>query len=155
MTLTRWLVVLLLVSGAAAATGLWYVFFRSSGPAPVALSSASPGTGSGATLAPVTSSAPGATLAEGIEGTWAVDASMGSFVGYRVQEELAGIGGNTAVGQTTVVSGGLTISGTTVTRVDISADLTALKSDDDRRDGPLQRRGLETATFPSATFALT
>jgi polyisoprenoid-binding protein YceI len=99
--------------------------------------------------------------AGGIDGTWKVDTTIGSFadfsssfVGYRVQEELANIGGNIAVGRTPNVSGTLTISGTKVTAVDISVDLTTLKSDDQRRDGQLRNQGLETRTYPTGTFAL-
>ena len=47
------------------------------------------------------------------------------------------------------------MSGTQITAVEITADLTALKSDDNRRDGQLQRQALETAQFPQATFKLT
>ena len=119
MNLTRWLAVALLVVGAVAAGGLWYVFFRSAGPAPVALSSADPSDSGVATLAPIGSASPtsptaAGVLIGGIDGTWTIGANNGSFVGYRVQEELAGIGGNTAVGQTTGVTGNLSISGTTV-----------------------------------------
>jgi len=159
MNLTRWLAAAVLVVGVAAAAGLWYVFFRPSGPAPVSLASEAPtSSGSGgaavATLGPIASAAAGATSTS-TDGTWSVDDSAGSFVGYRVQEQLAGIGGNTAVGRTNAVTGSLTISGTSVTDVQISADLTQLKSDDDRRDGQLHQRGLETDSFPTATFKLT
>jgi len=78
-----------------------------------------------------------------------------SFVGYRVQEQLAGIGANTAVGRTPVVSGTLTLSGTTVTAVEVTADLFTLQSDDDRRDSSLRRQALETSQYSSATFKLT
>jgi polyisoprenoid-binding protein YceI len=47
------------------------------------------------------------------------------------------------------------VAGTKVTAATIQADLTTLKSDDTRRDGQLSRQGLETATFPTATFTLT
>ena len=157
MNLTRWLAAAVLVVGVAAAGGLWYVFFRPAGPAPVALSSEAP-TSSGGLAAP--SLGPAATGSAGstattVEGSWAIDPSAGSFVGYRVQEQLAGIGGNTAVGRTSAVTGTLTIAGTSVTDVEITADLTQLKSDDDRRDSQLQQRGLETDSFPTATFKLT
>ena len=91
-----------------------------------------------------------------------MDTSLGSFsdftssfVGYRVQETLASIGANTAVGRTPAVSGTLTLSGTIVTAAEITADLTQLKSDDDRRDGQLRRQGIQTSQFPNATFTLT
>lgn len=140
--------------------GIWYLFLRPAGPAAVA----------DATLPPVpTSTAAGATAkpigSGGIDGTWNVDTSIGTFtgiddtsgnfVGYRVQEQLAGIGANTAVGRTPKVGGSLTIAGTKVTAVEISADLTALKSDDNNRDGRLRDQGIETGQFPKATFKLT
>ena len=163
---------------AAGAFGLWYLFFRASGPAAVGDASlvipsssaastsgassaadASPGSPSAGSSSSDSSSAP---LTGGIDGTWNVDTSIGSFddfsdsfVGYRVQEQLASVGGNTAVGRTPDVSGSLTIEGTKVTAATIEANLTTLKSDDDRRDGQLSRQGLETSTYPTATFTLT
>jgi polyisoprenoid-binding protein YceI len=49
----------------------------------------------------------------------------------------------------------MTIDGTTIADLDVTVDMTTLTSDDDRRDGQLAERGLETATFPTATFTLT
>jgi polyisoprenoid-binding protein YceI len=155
---------------AAGGFGFWYLFLRPSGPAavgttdvlvPTASAAATASSGASASTGATagTSSAP---AVGGVDGTWNVDTSIGSFtdftdsfVGYRVQEELATIGGNTAVGRTPDVSGSLTIAGTRVTAVSIEADLTTLKSDDDRRDGQLSRQGLETSSFPTATFTLT
>ena len=151
----RLAIVLLIVLVAAVAGGgygLWYLFLRPSGPAAV---------GSGSLSLPASvSSSP--LPAGGLDGTWNVDTSIGSssdstdsFVGYRVQEQLASIGANTAVGRTPSVTGTLTIAGTRLTAASITADLTALQSDDQRRDGQLQGHGLETGTFPNATFSLT
>jgi len=148
--------VVLLAILAAGGYGLWYLFLQPPGPAAVADSS----------LPPVpTSSAAGSSqpvASGGIDGTWNVDTSIGSisdstssFVGYRVQEELASIGASTAVGRTPNVSGSLAISGTQVTAATITADLTALESDDQRRDGQLARQGIQTSQFPTATFKLT
>ena len=55
-----------------------------------------------------------------LDGSWKVNTSIGtgatgSFVGYRVQEQLAGIGAHTAVGRTSNVTGSFTLQGTTVT----------------------------------------
>jgi polyisoprenoid-binding protein YceI len=139
--------------------GLWYLFLRPAGPAAVA----------DATLPSVPTASSGATAKPlgtgGMDGTWNVDTSIGTFtsvddtsgnfVGYRVQEQLAGIGANTAVGRTPKVSGSLTIAGTKVTAVEITADLTALKSDDNNRDGRLRDQGIEFDQFPNATFKLT
>ena len=66
-----------------------------------------------------------AAIAEGIEGSWTVDTSVGefsvtenttaTFVGFRIEEELANIGSATAVGRTPGVSGSMVIEGTTLT----------------------------------------
>jgi polyisoprenoid-binding protein YceI len=145
---------------AGGAFGIWYLFLRPAPPAGVALPSipvSSPGSPA------ATSAEPGAsTIAGSLDGTWNVDPTIGSFtdfsgsfVGYRVQEELASIGAQEAVGRTPDVTGGLTIAATTITAVDVTADLTTLQSDDDRRDGQLRRQGIETGTFPTSTFHLT
>ena len=165
--------VLALAVAIAGAAGLWYLFFRPAGPAPVSLASlpavtATPSTdgsspsAAAATTDPGASEKPAATTstADGISGTWAVDTSVGSgdtgtFVGYRVKEELATVGAQEAVGRTSGVTGSLTIDGTTITAVDITADLTQLQSDESNRDRQLQRQGIETGTFPTATFKLT
>jgi polyisoprenoid-binding protein YceI len=147
-------VLLVLAVLAAGGYGLWYLFLRPAAPTAVGASQVG---------VPSSSAAPSVTAAAGgIEGTWQVDTSIGSFsdftssfVGYRVQEELASIGGQTAVGRTPDVSGSITIEGTSVTAASITADLTTLVSDDDRRDGQLRRQGLETEQFPTATFSLT
>jgi polyisoprenoid-binding protein YceI len=174
------LIAVLLVAGG----GIWYLFFRPAGPAPVSLGSGTPATaaptmaatqGAGASDAPPTdapSSDPAATAAapgasapaggDGIAGTWTVDPSVGSFadfsgsfVGYRVKETLASIGATEAVGRTPDVTGSVTIEGTSITAATFTADLTGLRSDDDRRDGQLRRQALETGQFPQASFVLT
>jgi polyisoprenoid-binding protein YceI len=148
---------------AAGAFGLWYLFLRPSGPAPVGNTPVVvPTAGASSATAASSAGSSAAPLSGGLDGTWNVDTSIGSFsdftnsfVGYRVQEELANVGGNIAVGRTPTVSGSLTIAGSQVTAVTIEADLTALKSDENRRDGQLSRQGIETSTFPTATFKLT
>jgi polyisoprenoid-binding protein YceI len=158
-----------------AAGGLWYLFLRPSGPAPVSLGTPAPvateGTSAGgATEPPATTEAPaattsaggGSTSGEGLDGPWTTDPSVGSFsdfsssfVGYRVKETLASIGATEAVGRTPDVNGSITLEGTTITAAEFTADLTTLKSDNDRRDGQLERQALETGQFPNATFTLT
>jgi polyisoprenoid-binding protein YceI len=167
------LIVVAVAVVAAAAAGAWYLFLRPPAPAEVALGAvptASPS--DDATEAPA-SEVPAATSAEsaapaasdavaaGLDGTWTVDPSVGSFddfsgsfVGYRVTEELVGIGTSTAVGRTPDVTGSLTLAGTTITDATFEADLTTLQSDSGMRDGQLGRQGLETDTYPSATFVL-
>ena len=147
--------VVLIIVAVVGGAGLWYVFFQPSGPAPVSLGSLPP-----ATASPAGSSGP-APSAETIEGVWTTDPTASStsgpasFVGYRVREELANIGATEAVGRTADVSGSLTIEGTTISKVEITADLTTLQSSSDNRDRQLGRQALETATFPTATFVLT
>jgi polyisoprenoid-binding protein YceI len=158
--------VVLVVLAVAGAAGLSYLFLPRSGPAPVtgpssAPASTSPSTtpSSGTPTASATGGSPSAAAGD-VSGTWAVDPSIGSFsdfsgsfVGYRVQEELAGIGANTAVGRTPSVTGTLTVDGTSVTAASFSAQLDGLASDDNRRDGRV-RQSLETGTYPAATFEL-
>jgi polyisoprenoid-binding protein YceI len=159
---------LVLAALAVGVFGLWYLFFRPSGPAAVADASLPPVPSSTAATSSsgspsASSAASGGPVAAGdVSGTWNVDTSIGSFsdfsdsfVGYRVQEQLASIGANTAVGRTPNVTGSLTIAGTKVTAATIGADLTTLKSDDNQRDGQLGRQGIETGTYPTATFTLT
>lgn len=154
------LAALLVAIVAGGAFGIWYLFLRPAPPAAVALPSlpvSSPGSSAAASAEPGASA-----VAGGLDGTWQVDTTVGSFtdfsgsfVGYRVQEELASIGAQEAVGRTPDVTGSLTIAGTTISAVDITADLTTLQSDDDRRDGQLRRQGIETGSFPTSTFQLT
>ena len=153
--------IVLVAALAGAAYGAWYLFLKGSGPAAVGDPSIPPSASAAASAAASVSSSASAA-AGGLDGTWNVDTSIGSFsdfsgtfVGYRVQEELANIGANTAVGRTPDVTGSLTLEGTKITAVTITADLTGLKSDDDRRDGQLSRQGLQTSQFPEATFKLT
>lgn len=93
-----------------------------------------------------------ATGAVTLDGTWKPTAE--SKVGYRAKEVLFGQKAE-AVGQTSAVSGSMTIAGTSVTAVELVADLTKLKSSESRRDGQVQGRIMETAKFPTATLKLT
>ena len=113
---------------------------------------------------PAAPTAPAATSE--LSGTWTVDPSIGSFdyaaqdfsgswVGYRVQEELVGMGGAVAVGRTPDVGGTLTVDGTAITATEMTADLTTLQSDQSMRDGQLGQQGVQTDQFPTATFVLT
>jgi len=150
----------------AGAGGLAYLFLRGAPPAAVGLPSTTPGAtqpaGSGGTVPIGTGAGAGTIGPDGLDGTWTVDQTIGSFsdfsssfVGYRVQEELASVGATEAVGRTPDVSGSLTVDGTTITAADFTADLTTLVSDESRRDGQLRNQALETSQFPTATFTLT
>jgi polyisoprenoid-binding protein YceI len=85
---------------------------------------------------------------------WAVSSDDGSFVGYRIDEELASIGATTAVGRTSEVTGTVSMQGTTVTAATFEANLQALASDESRRDNALRNQALETDVYPTATFVL-
>jgi polyisoprenoid-binding protein YceI len=143
--------VVLVIALAAGGFALWQAF-GGTAPPPVALNSVSTSAG------PTASGSAGGDL----DGTWTIDATSGSlaegtssFAGYRVKEELAGTGANTAVGRTQNVSGSMTIDGTAITAMKVTVDMTTLQSDDSRRDERLRTDGLQTDEFPTATFTLT
>ena len=149
---------IVVLAGAAGIYGFATLFLH---PAPPAVS-LDPGSSQPAASIGTLPSGAAETLSGGFDGTWAVDPSIGSFsdfssswVGYRVDETLAGNRANTAVGRTPDVTGSLTLSGTQITSVEITANLQTLQSDDRRRDGQLGRQGIETDQFPKATFKLT
>ena len=146
------------VLGAAALAGWWFLV-RDDAPPEADIDAAGETLDEAAT--PGTGDASSDDAAD-VDGTWTVDSSVGSFAdfsgtwaGYRFDEELVGIGGNTAVGRTPDVSGTMTVADGAVAGVDVEVDLTTLDSDSDRRDGALRSRGLESDRFPTATFRLT
>lgn len=146
----------------ALGAGVWYFYLRSDAPPAVSLAGA---LDSLAVSTPEQSSATGATTAgedtsapagdDELAGTWITVQSESSFVGYRVDETLGGIGATTAVGRTNDVNGRLHYSGAAITAVEITADLRTLTSDRSQRDGQLRRQAIETDTYPTATFVLT
>lgn len=134
-----------------------YFFFFGSAPDEVSLGSAVESAQQAADA-----SQPAATP-DGIAGTWVVDTSVGdfsfedstaSFVGFRIQEQLVGVGATTAVGRTPTIDGTLTIAGTTVTGATITADMTDIVTNNSKRNGRVQE-ALSTSDFPTATFTLT
>ena len=86
-----------------------------------------------------------------IDGTWAI--ATDSIVGYRVKEVIVAQS-TEGVGRTPAVQGTLNIAGEQVTEAQFSVDMTTLKSDSSRRDGQVNNRILDTATYPTATFTL-
>ncbi len=88
-----------------------------------------------------------------LDGAWTLDPE-GSIVGYRIEEELASIGGATAVGRTSEVVGSLSFEGESIVGVDVTVDMTTLQSDRSQRDTQLRTRGLQTSQFPEASFVL-
>lgn len=139
---------LIVVAGiAGGGYGLWYILVGPSSPGDV--TSGPPAIPAGAGIAAPAS----------LDGSWNVNTSLGSindqtasFAGYRVQEQLVGVGGHTAVGRTTKITGSMTLTGAVVDNVQMTADLTALTSDQDQRDNQLRRQAIETDKFPTATF---
>jgi polyisoprenoid-binding protein YceI len=99
-----------------------------------------------------TTTADGGTL----DGTYrAASGDAQSFVGYRVQEELAAVGvESTATGRTSEVTGSFAIDGMTVKDVTVDANLLNLKSDRDMRDNRIKTLGLESEKFPQSKFVL-
>lgn len=90
-----------------------------------------------------------------LTGSWTLSAQGSSFVGYRIGEELAQIGTTTAVGRTSDIVASLEFDGTAISVVEIQADMRTLRSDQSFRDSALRDRGLESDTYPFATFVLT
>jgi polyisoprenoid-binding protein YceI len=86
-----------------------------------------------------------------ISGTWSV--TTGSEAGYRVEEILFGQH-NTAVGRTSKVTGGITISGTTVDAADFTVDMQSVTTDEAGRNVAFHDFILKTGSYPDATFRL-
>ncbi len=134
---------------------IWYFVFRDDAPEAVDIKKAGE-------TAQESNQGSGKPASSSLDGTWSIDPSIGTFsdfsgtfVGYRVQEELASIGAKTAVGRTPGVEGSLQIEGTTISEASFTADLTTLQSDESRRDNAIHGQALESDQFPTATFELT
>lgn len=142
---------------AVAAFGVWYFVFRDDAPPAVSIDRASEA------LDETTGTTRGsATTDSGLDGTWTVDSSIGSFsnftssfAGFRVQEELAGVGAKTAVGRTPDVTGSIQIEGTRIPEASFEVDMTTLTTDDGRRDNAIRMQAIETDRFRTAKFSLT
>jgi polyisoprenoid-binding protein YceI len=77
-----------------------------------------------------------------------------STVGYRVHEVLFGQN-NEAVGRTHSVSGSLTLTHATVTKVTFTVAMATVHSDESERDNQFDGRIMDVAQYPTATFTLT
>ena len=104
------------------------------------------------------SAVPAASFDGTVAGTWNV--ATGSVAGYRVREQLASLSAESdAVGRTDQVTGSITIetsgSTSTLTAASLSVDTTSITSDKPQRDNRLRNEGLQTDTYPTATFKLT
>ena len=98
-----------------------------------------------------TASTSPAAAAGDINGTW--KPTPASRFQYRVEENLFGAR-NTATGQTNKVTGSMTVTGTTISAVDLTVDMTSVTSDRSQRDNQFRGRIMETSTYPTATFKL-
>lgn len=151
----------------AAAVLAYAIFLRGDNVAPLALGSPSPS--AAATVAPgatptdaasgepTTDPGTGIATLEALAGDWTV--GTGSIVGYRVREKLADLPAESdAVGRTESVTGSISVSvdggAVRVAAGSFEADLTTLTSDNGRRDNRIRSSGLESNTFPTATFVL-
>lgn len=161
----RWVVVIavaVVVLAAAGGLGAWW-YLRDDSPSAVSLDAAVgqvDGADPGAAADGAGSAEP---TIEDIDGTWTVDtetgeldfeSATGSFVGFRVEEELRGLGSTTAVGRTGEVTGRIQIADGMLTAASFEADMASITTNDQRRDNRV-RSALETDQFPSATFELT
>ncbi len=152
---------------------IWFFLFRGDAPPPpdaqsaAAIAEAAQTT----TTIPSTTSGDSTTTTQvvtttteadtSIEGSWVVDTTIGSFedfsssyVGFRIEEELAqGIGKTTAVGRTPVVSGTLEFSSFGLLSAEIIADLSQITTDRSWRDDNVYD-ALDAGNHPNAVFSL-
>lgn len=140
MRTARWVVVVAAAAVVLVAGGTWlYVnVLRDDPPERLALSQATEREGT-------------AEEPVGVDGTWT--ATAGSTVGYRVPEILFGQEAE-GVGRTEDVTATITVEGSRVTAAEVRADMSTVRSDDDRRDRQFRGRLLDTEQFPDATFRL-
>ena len=141
------------VAVVAIGSAIWWWATRSDTPAAVTLADATASvstTGAGETP----TSFDGRWTIDDETGTFDYQSATGTFAGFRIDEELAGIGATQAVGRTGEVAGSIEISGTTLEAATFEIDLRAITTDDRRRDDRVQS-AIDTSRFPSATFTLT
>jgi polyisoprenoid-binding protein YceI len=146
--------VLVVVIGAMVAYGAWRVL--NAAPNEVSLDAAVASEQfrvDGAGVTTVNSSNDGYWYVDSNSGSFTFDESSGSFVGFRVEEELAQIGSMTAVGRTGEIQGELLIEDGQLVGVVVSADLSAIVTNDSRRDRAA-RHALNVSENPMATFVL-
>ena len=131
--------------------GAYFLFFKTD-PEPRAAIEETPIV----TTTTVAGQAPASTDSA-LDGTWTVKpGNTQNFVGYRVTEKLfANISESEATGRTDNVTASMTIDGTTISDVTVTADLRDLTSDNNFRDSRIRSEGLESDQFPEAKFVLT
>lgn len=148
---------LVLIAGGVAV----YFYLRDDAPAEVDINTAVDDSSTNTTAADGT-----ATTSAGdasIDGTWSLeptteelvyDKPTGSFAGFRVKEEISGIGSTEAVGRTRAVNGSVTIDGEQVTKTSFTVQMDTITTDQSMRDSRA-KEALGTSEFPTATFELT
>jgi hypothetical protein len=100
----------------------------------------------------------GTNTSKSLSGTWRV--AEGSQAGYRVREKLAFLPAESdAVGRTSSITGSATLVQSphgllTITAASIEVAVDTLKSDRSLRDEKLHTVGLESDTYPTASFVL-
>jgi polyisoprenoid-binding protein YceI len=103
------------------------------------------------------------TAGTAIAGEWVVDtetgefnfeSATGSFVGFRIDEELANVGANTAVGRTGDVTGSMTLTEDELTAAEFEVQMGTITTDEGRRDNRM-KEALKTSEFPTASFEVT
>lgn len=146
--------VVILVIAMAVGGGIWW-YLRDDSPAKVDLNTASQSvtTVAGESAAPAVTDVAGTWVVDNSTGEFNFQSATGTFAGFRVQEQLSGIGSNTAVGRTGDVTGTMQIDGTTLTAADFTIDVTSITTNDSRRNERVQE-ALETDQFPTVTFHL-
>lgn len=154
----RALIALVVVVVLVGAFGVWWYLIRDDTPPPAALPDRPAAVGD----ADATGDDEADTGTP--DGSWTVVESDDTFAGFRITEQFAGGIDNTAVMHSAVVTGSLQVDGSAIDDVTIEVDLTALESKDavppgvpgvENRAGQMRGDGLETDSFPTATFVLT
>jgi polyisoprenoid-binding protein YceI len=146
-------IVLVVLVVAALGVAGWWLFLRDEAPEELSVDSGS----SEQTTPEAGDEGPAA-----LDGTWTVQTGGDTVAGFRITETIAGgLADHTAVGRSPEVSGSIEVSGNEVSTGSFTVDLTALEFTDDpglpvaNRKRAMEDRGLETNTFPEATFELT
>lgn len=133
----KWIVGTVLFAALALTAGPFIYIHFIKGDAPSELAFSDPGTATG-TAVP-------------IDGAW--QPTPASVFGYRVKEILFGQSTD-AAGRTNKVTGEIKIDGRSLVSGQLTVDMTAVKSDDSRRDGQFRGRIMDTSTFPTAMLKI-
>ena len=161
----KWAGILLVLIGAIVVL-LWYFVFRDTSPADVNSQESNE-------ARDLALSEAGTSEVQSLDVVWVIDTEIGefndacltevcgsSFVGFRIDEELVGIGGKTVVGRTPDVSAQFTINESEIvsseeSRPTVTVDMTTLITDDANRNNSIKRQAIETSKFPEASLVIT